>query len=85
MVYDVVEAINTLPEEKRVPVIGIGGISTWQDAVEFIMAGACAVEVGSATFSNPNAMIEIIDGLRNFMIKNGYSSIKDFCGCAQVN
>ncbi len=85
MVYDVVEAINKLPEDKRVPVVGIGGIATWQDAVEFIMAGASAVQVGTATFSNPNAMVEIIDGLRQFMIMQGYASLDDMRGIAQVN
>ncbi len=83
MVYDVVQAINKLPENERVPVIGLGGISKYQDAVEFIMAGASAVQVGTATFSNPKAMLEIIDGLKNYMILHGYKSINDFKGCAQ--
>jgi dihydroorotate dehydrogenase len=83
MVYDVVNAINKLPLEKRVPVIGLGGISNWKDAAEFIMAGASAVEVGSATFSNPLAMVEIIDDLKKFMKRKGYKSISDFRGIAQ--
>ncbi len=85
MVYDVVEEMNKLPENERVPVIGIGGIADWKDAVEFIMAGASAVQVGTATFTNPNAMIEIIDGLKNFMKSHGYRTIKEMCGIAQVN
>lgn len=84
MVYDVVRAINALPESERVPVVGIGGISTWQDAVEFILAGACAIEVGTATFFNPSAMSEIVDGLKAFMKRKGYKSIRDFCGKAQA-
>ncbi len=83
MVYDVVEAINKLPIEKRVPVIGIGGIATWQDAAEFIMAGAHAIQVGSATFSNPLAMLNIIDGLRSFMCSHGYESLEQMRGIAQ--
>ena len=83
-VYDVVEAMNALPAAKRVPVVGIGGIATWQDAVEFIMAGASAVQVGTATFSNPNAMIEIIEGLGLFMQSHGYKSIADMRGVAQT-
>jgi len=84
MVYDVVEAMNKLPAEQRVPVIGIGGIQCWQDAVEYIMAGAAAVEVGTATFSNPNVMIEIIDGISLFMKRKGFSTVAEMCGLAQV-
>ncbi len=76
MVYDVCKEVS-------IPVIGLGGISKWQDAVEFIMAGACAIQVGSATFSNPNAMIEIIQGLENFMKTHGYKSIEEMRGIAQ--
>ncbi len=78
--YELVQAINTLPENERVPVIAIGGIATWQDAVEFIMAGASAIEVGTATFANPLAMIEIIDGLKAFMERKGYTTIEDMRG-----
>ena len=83
LVYELVEAINRLPESERVPVIAIGGIATWQDAVEFIMAGASALEVGTATFVNPLAMIEIIDGLAAFMKRKGYAKLDDFRGCIQ--
>lgn len=65
----------------RIPVIGLGGISTWQDAVEFIMTGASAVQVGTATFANPHAMEEVIDGLQAFMRRKGYSCLADFRGC----
>ncbi len=84
IVYDVVQAMNCLPENERIPVVGIGGIATWQDAAEFILAGASAVEVGAATFSHPNAMLEIIDGLRSYMERKGFRTIADFCGLAQV-
>ncbi|MCR4954484.1 MAG: dihydroorotate dehydrogenase [Treponema sp.] len=83
LVYELVEAINTLPEEERVPVIAIGGIATWEDAVEFIMAGASAVQVGTATFANPYAMIEIIDGLSAFMKRKGYHNIEEMRGLIQ--
>jgi len=83
LVYELVQAINTLPADERVPVIAIGGIATWQDAVEFIMAGADAIQVGSATFGNPNAMIEIIDGLAAFMKRKGYAKLSDFKGIIQ--
>lgn len=83
LIYELVEAINTLPEEKRVPVIAIGGIEKWEDAVEFIMAGASALEIGTATFANPYAMIEIIDGLAAYMKRKGYKTINDFKGIIQ--
>ncbi len=82
-VWEVVEAMNKLPEDQRIPVIGIGGIATWRDAVEFIMTGAAAVQVGTATFANPLAMKEIIEGIEAFMRRKGYSSVKDFRGIAQ--
>ena len=83
LVYEVVEAINKLPEEKRVPVIAIGGVANWEDAVEFIMAGASALQVGTATFANPNAMLEIIDGLAAFMKRKGYHNIEEMRGLIQ--
>ena len=83
LVYEIVEAINKLPPEKRVPVIAIGGAATWQDAVEFIMAGASAVQVGTATFANPNAMIEMIDGLAAFMRRKGYHNLEEMRGLIQ--
>lgn len=82
MVYDLCLAMNKLPPEERIPVVGLGGISTWQDAVEFIMAGAAAIEVGTATFGNPTAMTEIVKGLKDFMAKKGYKTLNDFRGCA---
>lgn len=83
LVYEIVEAINKLPEEQRVPVMAIGGISCWEDAVEFIMAGATALQVGTSTFVNPNTMIEIIDGLKAFMKRKGYKSLADMRGIIQ--
>lgn len=80
LVYELVQAIKSLPKEKQVPVIAIGGIASWQDAVEFIMVGASAVEVGTATFANPLAMTEIIDGIADFMHRKGYEKIEDFRG-----
>ena len=82
LVYEVCQAIKGLPKEKQVPVIAIGGIAEWQDAVEFIMAGATAVQVGTNTFANPNTMVEIVDGLKSFMARKGFKTIEDFRGCA---
>jgi dihydroorotate dehydrogenase (NAD+) catalytic subunit len=82
MVYDLCRAMKTLPEKKRIPVIGLGGISCWQDAVEFIMAGAHAVQVGTATFANPACMAQIVVGMKQFMKRKGYATLADMRGKA---
>lgn len=64
MVWQVSNAVN-------IPVVGMGGISTYEDAVEMMMAGASAIQIGAAIFSNPYAPIEIIDGLDNGAMKTG--------------
>jgi dihydroorotate dehydrogenase (NAD+) catalytic subunit len=64
-------------EEVDVPVIGMGGIATAEDALEFFMAGAAAVEVGSATFAYPPSMTEIADGIRTYMKANGVKTLKE--------
>ena len=76
MVYQVAKAV-------RVPVIGIGGISTWEDAVEFFLAGASAVQVGTANFYNPKAVEEIVKGLEKYMREMGYSHISELVGDLQ--
>lgn len=73
MVYQTVNAV-------KIPVIGMGGIMTAEDALEFIMAGASAVAVGTANFANPNAMVEIIEGIENFMIEKSIENINDITG-----
>jgi len=73
MVYQVARAVS-------IPVIGIGGISTWEDAVEFFLAGASAVQVGTANFFNPKAVEEIVEGLENYLKEMGYSHISELVG-----
>lgn len=82
LVWELAEAISQLPEEKRVPIFAIGGLATWQDAVEFIMAGASVLEVGTVTFANPFSMIQMIDGLRAFMKRKGYRNLDEMRGIA---
>ncbi|MBQ5877226.1 MAG: dihydroorotate dehydrogenase, partial [Treponema sp.] len=82
LVYELVQAINQLPENERVPVVAIGGIAGWQDVVEFIMAGATAVQVGTNTFANPMTMLECIEGLAEFMKRKGYKNIQEMKGIA---
>lgn len=77
MVYAVARAVS-------VPVVGIGGITCTQDALEFLMAGATAIQVGTASFVNPNTALEIIDGLREFLEREGCGSVREIVGAAQV-
>lgn len=75
-VYQIAEAV-------RIPIIGIGGITTGHDAVEMIMAGAWALGIGSAFYlKGPGVYREIIDSLKNFMIKHNYKGLQDFRGLA---
>lgn len=68
-------------QELDIPVIGIGGIMTGQDAVEFIMAGALAVQIGTANFLDPAAMIGVVDGIEAFMRENEVGKLADIRGC----
>ena len=73
MVHQVARAVH-------IPVMGIGGIATWRDAVEFIMAGAAAVQVGSATFVKPDAALDVIDGIAAFMAEQGIADLAEIRG-----
>lgn len=64
----------------RIPVVGIGGITCWQDAVEFFLVGAHAVQIGTANFINPRAAIEITEGLRGYLAARGLSQLSDLRG-----
>ncbi len=76
MVYQVAKAVD-------VPIIGMGGIATGEDAIEFIMAGATAVSVGTANFNNPSATIQVVDGIRKFMEDNNINSLDEIRGCVE--
>ena len=65
-----------------VPIIGIGGIATWKDAVEFVLAGASAVAVGTQNFVNPLAMKEVIQGITGYVERSGFSSLRQLIGLA---
>lgn len=64
----------------KIPVVGMGGISTWQDAVEMMMAGASALQVGAALFTDPYAPVKIIDGLQKYLDDNGIKDINSIVG-----
>jgi dihydroorotate dehydrogenase (NAD+) catalytic subunit len=76
LVYEVAGAVD-------VPVIGCGGIVTAGDALEFIMAGASAVQVGSATFGNPRASLDVLEGIESFMVKEGIKNLGEIIGAAR--
>ena len=76
MVYQVAQAVD-------LPIIGMGGIRTAEDALEFIMAGATAVSIGTANFVNPTATIDVISGLESFMKKHNVSDINELIGCVK--
>ncbi|SDY97227.1 dihydroorotate oxidase B, catalytic subunit [Proteiniborus ethanoligenes] len=76
MVYEVSNAVE-------VPVIGIGGIMDWKDAIEFIMAGAAAVQVGTANFIKPDISLDIIQGIEAFLKAEGIKSINEIKGIAR--
>ena len=73
MVYQVARKVN-------IPVIGIGGIRTAEDALEFIMAGASAVQVGTANFFDPTVSIKIIDGISRWCASKGISKLSEIRG-----
>ncbi len=76
MVYEVAGAVE-------VPVIGCGGISTASDAIEFIMAGASAIQVGTANLTNPRAPFDVLEGIERFMAKEGIEDINQIIGAAR--
>lgn len=78
MVWDVARAID-------LPIIGIGGISNSEDAIEFLLAGASAVEVGTAALINPLVMLEIIKEIEDYLRQQGYRSIQEIVGLAFKN
>ena len=77
MVWQVVQKV-------KVPVIGVGGIMTAEDALEFLIAGAIAVQIGTANLINPHATIDIIEGIEAFLIKRNISRITDIIGTFQI-
>lgn len=77
MVWEVAQTV-------KVPIIGIGGINSTLDAIEFLLAGATAVAIGTANFVNPRVMIEIIDGIESFLRQRNMSDIRQIIGKVKV-
>ncbi|NLI11182.1 dihydroorotate dehydrogenase [Pelotomaculum propionicicum] len=80
-----VRAVWQVYREVKLPIIGMGGIMTPDDALEFILAGATAVAVGTANFVNPRATVDIIDGIENYLAASGVQSIHELVGAAHNN
>lgn len=72
--------VNQVAKAVNIPVMGIGGITTWQDAIEFIMAGATIVQIGTASFMNPSASMQVIDGMTAFLDSHNIKNIMDIRG-----
>lgn len=76
MVYQVARAVN-------VPVIGLGGIASAADAVEFLLAGASAVEIGTANFVDPTITVKVADGINEYLDRHGFASVGDIVGTVE--
>jgi dihydroorotate dehydrogenase (NAD+) catalytic subunit len=76
MVYQAANAV-------KLPIIGMGGIMNAEDALEFIMAGASMVAVGTANFINPAATLEVAEGIREYMAKYKIEDIRELIGCVK--
>lgn len=75
MVYQTSQAVH-------IPIVGLGGILTWQDAVEFLMAGATAVGIGTGNFLDPSTTMKVIAGIEQYLIDNGYHDVHEIIGLA---
>jgi dihydroorotate dehydrogenase (NAD+) catalytic subunit len=77
MVWEVYKSV-------KIPVIGMGGIMNTTDAIEFFLAGASAIQIGTANFINPAVSLEIVDGINSYMDQNGFTSVTDLVGALKM-
>lgn len=77
MVWQVAKAV-------KIPVIGLGGIMNWRDAVEFMLAGATAIQIGTANFIDPAITVKVAEGINDYLERHGYSSVRDIIGALEV-
>ena len=76
MVYQVAQAV-------QIPIVGMGGISCWEDAIEFLLAGATMVSVGTANFYNPNVTMEVVDGIEKYWLDHQISDVRELIGAVK--
>lgn len=77
MVWQTSKAVN-------IPIIGLGGISCWKDAVEFMLAGATAVQIGTYNFVDPTISVKVIDGINDYCNRHGFKSVKEIIGALEL-
>ncbi|GBU08509.1 dihydroorotate dehydrogenase B (NAD(+)), catalytic subunit [Bacteroidales bacterium] len=78
MVYQTARAI-------KIPVIGMGGISCWQDAIEFILAGATAIQIGTYNFIDPTISVKVVDGINAYLDRHGHASVSEIIGGMSID
>ena len=77
MVWQVAKAV-------QIPVVGLGGITNATDAIEFLLAGASAIEVGTANFMDPAVTGKIVDGINDYLDRHGFASVRDIIGALEI-
>lgn len=77
MVWQVYNAVN-------IPVIGMGGISNWKDAIEFILAGSTGIQIGTYNFIDPTVSVKVVEGINQYLEQNGYKSVREIVGALEV-
>jgi len=78
MVWQAAQAVS-------IPVIGVGGIMTARDAIEFLIVGACAVQIGTANFIRPAAALEVVEGIKAYLVRHGHRSVQEIVGSLNPN
>jgi dihydroorotate dehydrogenase (NAD+) catalytic subunit len=68
----------------KIPVVGLGGIMNWRDAVEFLLAGATAIEIGTANFIDPAVTVKVVEGINEYLDRHGFKSVKEIIGALEV-
>ena len=78
-----VRMVNDVAKAVKIPIIGLGGISTAEDAIEFLMAGATAIQIGTANFLDPQVTIKVRDGINDWLDRHGYKSVTEIINCLE--